>query len=93
MCRPPGVNSSPQAILGAVEPAARGKLPFRLGRQFLAGPLRVGQRVGKGHVHDRMIVERVDVALRPVGMAPVGALDELPPLAPVAQVDRVLAAA
>ena len=37
-----------------------------------------------------MVVERVDVALRPVGMAPVGALRELPPLAPVAQVDRVL---
>src|SRR5690349_9078162 len=26
----------------AVEPAARGELPFRLGRQFLAGPFRIG---------------------------------------------------
>ena len=74
MCLPPGVNSSPQAILGAVEPAARGEFPFGLGRQILAGPLRVGERIGERHVHDRMIVERVDVALRSVGMAPVRAL-------------------
>src|SRR5262249_54337964 len=28
--------------LGAVEPAARGELPFGLRRQFLAGPFRIG---------------------------------------------------
>ena len=27
-------------VLGAVKPAARGKLPFGLGRQILAGPSR-----------------------------------------------------
>ena len=34
-----------------------------------------------------MIVEPVDVALGTVGMPPVGALHERPPLAPVAQID------
>ena len=66
--------------LGAVEPAARGELPFGLGRQVLAGPFGVGQRVGERHMHDRMIVEPVDIALRAVGMAPVRALEEGPPL-------------
>ena len=73
----------------AVEPAARGELPLGFGRQFLAGPLRVSLRIGEGHMHDRMIVERVDVALRPVRMPPVRAPGELPPLAPVAQIDRM----
>ena len=58
MCLPPGVNSSPQAIFGAVEPAARRKFPLGFGRQFLAGPSRIGERVAKGDVHDGMIVER-----------------------------------
>ena len=75
---------------GAIEPAARGELPFRFGRQFLAGPLCVGERVGEGHVHDRMIVERVDVAPWPVRMPPVRALHERPPLAVVAKVDRMI---
>ena len=79
--------------LGAVEAAARGKLPFGFGRQVLAGPSRIGQRIGIRDVHDRMIVEHVDVALGPVGMAPVGALHERPPLAPVAQIERRCAAA
>src|SRR5260370_8315479 len=34
-----------------------------------------------------MIVEHVDVALWAVRMAPVGALHELPPLAPIAEID------
>ena len=33
---------------GAVEAAARGELPFGLGRQVLAGPSRIGQRIGIG---------------------------------------------
>ena len=74
--------------LGAVEPAARGELPFGLGRNVFAGPLGVGQRVGERHVHDRMIVEIIDVALRAVGMAPVGTLEKSPPLTPIAQIDR-----
>ena len=58
---------------GAVEPTARGKFPFGFGRQILARPFGVSQRVAEGDVHDRMIVEPVDVALRPVGMTPIGA--------------------
>ena len=74
--------------LGAVEPAARGELPFGLCRNVFAGPLGVGQRVGERHVHDRMIVQIIDVALRAVGMTPVGTFKKSPPLAPVAQIDR-----
>ena len=51
--------------LGAVEPAACGEFPFRLGRQILARPSGVSERIAIGHVHDRVIVERVDSCLRP----------------------------
>src|SRR5207248_179337 len=67
--------------------AACRKLPFRFGRKILARPVRIGERVGIGDVHDRMTAEHVDVALRAVRMAPVGALHELPPSAPVAEID------
>ena len=72
--------------LRAVEPAARGEFPLGLGRQILARPSGIGERIGKGDVHDGMIVEHVDAALRPIGMAPVSTLHERPPLAPVAQI-------
>jgi len=75
---------------GAVEPAARREFPFGLRRQVLAGPSGVGQCVREGDVHDRMIVEPVDVAFRAIGVAPVRALEEGPPLAPVAQIDLAL---
>ena len=75
--------------LGAVEPAARGELPFGFGRQVLAGPCGVGQRVGVSDVHDGMIILRVDVALRAVRAAPVRAFQKPPPLAPVFQIDRM----
>ena len=77
-------------VVGAVEPAARREFPFGFGRQLLAGPARVSERVGERHVHDRMIVEALEVALGSVRMAPIGALGERPPLAEVAQIDRVL---
>src|SRR5215211_5453319 len=76
-------------VVGAVEAAARRKLPFGFARELLAGPLRVGKRVAEGDMHDGMVVERIDVALRPVRVPPVGALGERPPLAIIAQVDRV----
>ena len=41
-------------------------------------------------MHHWVIVESVDVALRAVGVTPVGAFQELPPLAPVLQIDRTL---
>ena len=75
--------------LGSVEPAARRKLPFRFGRQILVGPLCVGERIAKCHMHDGMMVEPVDVAVWPVGMPPVRALGEGPPLAEVPEADRI----
>ena len=75
--------------LGAVEAAARGEFPFGFGRQILAGPCGVGQRVGVSDVHDGMIILRVDVALRTVRAAPVRAFEKPPPLAPVFQIDRM----
>ena len=41
-------------------------------------------------MHDGMIVEPSIVASRAVGMPPIGALGECPPLAEVAQIDRML---
>src|SRR5882757_7451230 len=41
-------------------------------------------------MHDRMIVQPTDVASRSVGMPPVSALGERPPLAEVAKADRML---
>src|SRR5690606_15573571 len=48
----------------AVAPAARGELPFGLGGQVLAGPARVRQRVFVGDVHDGMVAETFDRAVR-----------------------------
>ena len=79
--------------LGAVQPAARGELPFGLGRQLLAGPCGVGLGIAVGDLHHRMIVEPADVAALAVGPPPVGAEGEAPPLAPVAQVDGLARAA
>jgi len=73
---------------GAVQSAARRKFPFGFGRQRLAGPLRVGFRIAIGDVNDRMIVEAADRTARPVRPPPIGAELELPPLRPVAQIDR-----
>ncbi len=36
-------------------------------------------------MHDRMIIRRIDVALRPIGMPPAGTPHELPPLVPIQQ--------
>src|SRR5436309_9866066 len=70
--------------LGAVKPTACGEFPFGLGRQVLAGPFGVSERVDERHMHDRMIVEPIDIALRAIGVAPVGALEEGPPFTPIA---------
>ena len=75
--------------LGAVETASRGEFPLGFGRQVLTRPFCVGERIGECDVHDRVIVERVDIAVRTVRMAPVGALEERPPLTSVCQVDRM----
>jgi hypothetical protein len=76
--------------LGAVEAAARSELPLRFGRQVLSRPFRVGQGVRISHMDDGMIVQPVDVALRPIGMPPIRVLQIAPPLAEVSQVDRTI---
>jgi hypothetical protein len=76
--------------IGAVEAAARRKFPLGLGRQILVRPFGVGQRVRISDVDDRMVVQAVDVAFRPVGMPPIRALQISPPLAEVSQVDRTI---
>ena len=76
--------------LGAVKAAASRKLPFRLGRQVLAGPFRVGHGVPVGDVNDGMIIEPADRTARSIGPPPVGAKFECPPLAPVVHIDRML---
>ena len=78
--------------LCAVEAAARGKFPLGLGRQLLAGPFGIGLGVLVGDLHHRMVVEPADMAALAVGPAPVGAEGEIPPLAPVAEVDGVSSA-
>src|SRR6185312_9841369 len=74
-------------IFGSVHSAARSELPFCLGGQVLAGPLCISERVRIGDMHDRMTVEHVDTALWAIRVPPVGALHELPPSAPVAEID------
>src|SRR5262249_44766911 len=70
--------------LGAVEPAASGKLPLGFGRQILVRPFCVSQSIAVGDVNHWVIIETAERAARPVGSAPVGAKLERPPLAPVA---------
>ena len=73
----------------AVQSAAGRKFPLGLGRQVLAGPSRIGERVGVRDMHDRVVVEPAYPGLRPLGMAPIGALHIGPPLAPVAEIDTM----
>jgi hypothetical protein len=59
--------------LGAIEPAARGELPFGFGRQFFARPLCVSLGIPIGNVNNRMLVEPANRAAWSVGPTPVGA--------------------
>ncbi len=86
MCLPPGISASPQANSSSSRTAARGELPLRLRRQILAGPARIGHGIAIGDVDDGMVVEASDIAAGPIGMAPIGAAHEGPPLAPVGEI-------
>src|SRR5690606_41063125 len=65
--------------------SACGELPFCLGRQPLARPLAVGERVFISDMHYRMIPPSLQVAARAFGMSPVRARSPLPPLRVVAE--------
>src|SRR5579872_1683442 len=58
------------SVFGTVEPAASGKLPLRFSRQVLAGPFGKSEGIGISNVHDRVIVQAVDVAFWSVRMPP-----------------------
>ena len=73
---------------GAVEAAARGKLPLGLGRQLLAGPRCVGLRVLAGDLHHRMMVAAVRGRAAPAGALPARAGDVFPPVVEVVERDR-----
>ena len=64
----------------AVEPAARGELPFGLGGQPLARPAAVGERVFVGDVHDGVVVLALDRARGALRMTPVRAGRPGPPV-------------
>ncbi len=64
----------------AIESTAGGKLPLGLGREFLAGPRGVGLGVEVRHVGDGVPFTSPDVAVGALGMAPIGAGSERPPL-------------
>ena len=54
-------------VFRAVEAAPRGIFPFGFGRQILACPVGVGERIRKRDMHHRMIVEVVDITPWPIG--------------------------
>ena len=83
------MNSLPHAILRPVEASARGELPFGLRGEALARPGRVCLGVLVGDVHHRMIVEPLYRGAWSVGLSPVRAEPEIPPLRPVGQRNRV----
>src|SRR5580765_2350155 len=63
----------------AGQPAARRKFPLRFGRQPLAGPLRVGERVLKSHLHDRPLFFSLDGTRGTGRVPPARAANERPP--------------
>src|SRR5579871_3402092 len=77
-------------IFGAVQTAACCKFPLGFGRQILACPLSIGGGISVADMHNGMIVERLDITLRAIGMTPIGALEQSPPLAEVAEVDGMI---
>ena len=66
----------------------RRELPFRLGRQLLPRPMRVGLCVTIGDMHYRVVVEAPYRRSGAIRLPPVCAELEFPPLRPVAKVDR-----
>ena len=90
MCRPPGVNSSPQANSAPSRPPrAANSHSASVGsacRPMWRRPAhRENDTCTTGWLSSALML-----LLGPVGMAPVRALHELPPFAPIAKVDGVL---
>ncbi len=75
-------------VFGVLKTPARGELPFGLGRQLDSSPGGVAQDVHPGHVDDGVVIQAFQVAARTIGMTPVRAGHEGPPLQGVAKIDR-----
>lgn len=59
----------------AVKPVTRRVFMFSFRWQLLVGPGDIGEHVDEIRVDDRMIIETIDAALRPVRVAPVNAFE------------------
>ena len=75
-------------ILRRVQAAARGELPFRLGRQRLAGPCGIGRRILERDVDDGVMRAIGDRAARAFRVAPARAVGPVPPVPDIAEIDR-----
>jgi hypothetical protein len=87
-CLPVGEVLVSPGERGTVEPAARGKLPFGLGRKLLARPTGVRIGVLVGDVRDGVVVAAVDRRALAARLLPVRPGDVRPPVAVVVEVDR-----
>ena len=87
---PRGMNSLPHAYSALVKSAARRELPFRLSRQRLPGPCCVSFSVLIGDMHDGMIFQPLDRALRPSRMSPIGTCNVGPPIIDIAGINPML---
>src|SRR5215469_13487964 len=72
-----------------IESAARGEFKFGFRGQTLAGPLAVSNGVFVGDLHNRLVHPIPDVRGGTFRMSPVGAVDILPPLKVIVQLDSV----
>jgi len=75
------------AIGRAVETAACGELPFRLARQPLSRPCRIGAGILISDLHDRIACTTHNARFRPIRMSPARAWNAAPPVVEVAQID------
>ena len=92
----PGVGHHPSPVRelvtpgigGALETPTGGELPLRLGRQGLARPVGVRDRVGVRHMRHRMPIEAVQGAAGSLGMTPLGTRHPRPPGSGVVEAHR-----
>src|SRR6476619_4419735 len=89
-CPHPAVGSdlvSPTERL-SIEPSARSELPLGLAWQVLADPGRIGNRVIKRNVGNRVSLATVQLAAEALRVAPLRTSHPRPPVLIVGQVDR-----
>src|SRR5690606_27123633 len=77
---------------GLLQPAPGGIFPLRLGRQTLAGPLRIGFGVLVAHLHHRVVTLAFYAAARPLWLTPVCTRHITPPFPVSGEAGRALGA-